>query len=53
MNKREAPERPEHDAAAGKQPYERPAVISEEVFETLALSCGPGPTTCILPPDQS
>lgn len=22
-----------------KLPYERPAVISEEVFETLALSC--------------
>ena len=22
-----------------KKPYEKPAVISEEVFETLALSC--------------
>lgn len=26
------PERP-------RKPYERPAVISDEVFETLALSC--------------
>jgi hypothetical protein len=24
---------------SGKLPYERPAVISEDVFETLALSC--------------
>lgn len=23
-----------------RKPYERPAVISDEVFETLALSCG-------------
>lgn len=23
-----------------RRPYERPAVISDEVFETLALSCG-------------
>jgi hypothetical protein len=27
--------RPERD----RKPYERPAVISDEVFETLALSC--------------
>ena len=25
--------------ARPKKPYERPAVISDEVFETLALSC--------------
>ena len=25
--------------ARGKRPYEAPAVVSEEVFETLALSC--------------
>jgi hypothetical protein len=30
--KDEQPERP-------RKPYERPAVISDEVFETLALSC--------------
>lgn len=23
----------------GRLPYERPAVVSEEVFETMALSC--------------
>ena len=28
-------------------PYERPAVLTEEVFETLALSCGKGnPMVC-------
>ncbi len=25
---------------AVRLPYERPAVVSEEVFETMALSCG-------------
>ena len=24
----------------GKLPYESPAVVSEEIFETLALACG-------------
>ena len=28
-----------HDAPAERLPYEPPAVISEEVFETLALGC--------------
>lgn len=28
------------DAPASKEPYEPPAVVSEEVFETLALHCG-------------
>jgi hypothetical protein len=28
------------DGRDGRQPYESPAVISEDVFETLALSCG-------------
>jgi len=27
------------DVHDGRLPYEKPAVISEEVFETLALSC--------------
>jgi hypothetical protein len=26
-------------APATRRPYERPAVLSEEVFETMALSC--------------
>lgn len=25
--------------AAPRRPYERPAVVSDEVFETMALSC--------------
>ncbi len=29
-----------------KLPYERPAVISEEVFETLALSCANAQFVC-------
>jgi hypothetical protein len=24
----------------GKEPYEPPAVVSEETFETLAIACG-------------
>jgi len=34
-----------------RRPYERPAVLSEDVFETLALACGKlGQTTfeCIV-----
>ncbi len=26
-------------AASPRRPYERPAVVSDEVFETMALSC--------------
>jgi len=33
-------------APAPKRPYERPAVISEEVFETLALSCANARGVC-------
>lgn len=33
------PQTPAQQPATGKLPYERPAVISDEVFETLALSC--------------
>lgn len=29
-----------------KLPYERPAVVSDEVFETLALSCAKDPFVC-------
>lgn len=28
------------DAAAGKKPYEKPAFVREQVFETMALACG-------------
>ncbi len=28
------------EPAAPKAPYETPTIISEEVFETLALACG-------------
>ena len=30
-------------------PYEPPTVVSEEVFETLALSCASGPICSIQP----
>jgi hypothetical protein len=33
-----SPER--QDEPAARLPYEPPAIISEEVFETLAASCG-------------
>jgi hypothetical protein len=29
-----------NQSAAQKLPYERPLVVSEEVFETTALACG-------------
>ena len=29
-----------------RKPYERPAVISDEVFETLALSCSRSRFSC-------
>jgi hypothetical protein len=32
--------------APRKLPYERPAVISDEVFETLALSCANARFVC-------
>jgi hypothetical protein len=30
----------------GKQPYETPAIVSEEAFETLALQCGKADAGC-------
>ncbi|MBP8808343.1 MAG: hypothetical protein KBG48_03145 [Kofleriaceae bacterium] len=33
-NETKKPERPSQ-----RRPYERPAVVSDEVFETMALSC--------------
>ncbi len=40
------PPRPE-EPPPRRLPYERPAVISEEVFETMALSCASGdPFSC-------
>jgi hypothetical protein len=34
------------EQAPRKLPYERPAVISDEVFETLALSCANARFVC-------
>lgn len=34
------------DGPGQKLPYERPGVVSEEVFETLALSCNRGRGSC-------
>ncbi len=36
--------------ALERRPYEKPAVVSEETFETLALACGPVADFC---PGQS
>lgn len=38
-------ERPE------RRPYVRPGVLSEEVFETMALSCASDPSCQFLPAD--
>ena len=37
---------PDVGRGAGRLPYERPAVLSEEVFETLALSCANARFVC-------
>ena len=37
MEKRKPTDR---QPATHKEPYDAPAVLSEEVFETLALTCG-------------
>lgn len=37
---------PAAEPAARKLPYERPAVITDEVFETLALSCANARFVC-------
>ena len=37
---------PDVSGPTGKLPYERPAVISDEVFETLALSCANARFVC-------
>jgi hypothetical protein len=34
------------EQSSRKLPYERPAVISDEVFETLALSCANARFVC-------
>lgn len=37
-----------------RKPYEKPAVISDETFETMALSCGKGnPDDCFFGPIKS
>jgi hypothetical protein len=43
-NKDDQPAAPSSPAA--RLPYERPAVLAEEVFETLALSCAQARVKC-------
>jgi len=33
----------ERAAEQGKRPYEAPAIVSEQIFETTALACGKKP----------
>jgi hypothetical protein len=33
-------EQPERGTEQGKRPYEAPAIVSEQIFETTALACG-------------
>jgi hypothetical protein len=33
-------EQPERGAEPRKRPYEAPAIVSEQIFETTALACG-------------
>jgi hypothetical protein len=33
----------ERAAEQGKRPYEAPAIVSEQIFETTALACGKVP----------
>ena len=35
-----------------RRPYEKPGVVSENAFETMALSCASGPECQFLGPDQ-
>ena len=39
------PDKPAEQVSDPRKPYERPAIISEEVFETLALACGKSTAT--------
>jgi hypothetical protein len=39
MNHDDKKPEPREEPPRRRLPYERPAVISEEIFETLALSC--------------
>jgi hypothetical protein len=53
---REDDEGPPAEAAPKRKPYEPPAIVAAEVFETLALSCNKTPHTgsCIVrPPPHS
>jgi hypothetical protein len=40
MQSRDQQMNPHHEPTGAKEPYDQPAVISEEVFETLAMACG-------------
>jgi hypothetical protein len=46
----------ERGAGPGKRPYEAPAIVSEQIFETTALACGKLPgqgAKCIARPKAS
>ena len=49
MDRKDHEEKPPRE----RLPYEPPAVISEEVFETLALSCGKDGPICLGQPPSS
>ena len=36
-----------------KKPYEKPAIVAEKVFETMALSCGSVGIACVGAPPKS
>jgi len=46
----------QREAGPGKRPYEAPAIVSEQIFETTALACGKRPAEggkCNLRPKAS
>ena len=36
-------DKPEREGEPSKRPYEAPAIVSEQIFETTALACGKRP----------
>lgn len=46
MHNQDEHESPHEEPTGAREPYEEPAVISEEVFETLALSCAKSSGAC-------
>jgi hypothetical protein len=48
MNSEDKQNSPHEEPTGAREPYEKPAVISEEVFETLALACGKSSGACAI-----